>query len=463
MSRLIKTRVEPSVAPGKRLITGDLAESWEQADETTLLFHLRGGVHFHNLPPVNGRTLAASDVVYSFTRQRAKRTNAGSLASIDRMDAVDDRTLRIGLRAPDADVLLSLADGRNKVAAREVLDLAKAPVIGTGPWIHDSVSAANNVLMIRNPDYFLQGIPFLDRIQFPRQSDGQVIGADFRAGRIDVQSSGFESVSAIDAAFRQRPNLQMFSAPALGTGTELVFRVDRPPFHNPAARRAVSAAINRSQIIDTVFFGQASLAPGFTLPGADWSLSTEELERIFVLDAAPARRLMAETGAPLVFSLAIANTGELAGAMAELVRAQLAEAGVISRTTLLSGAEFSQASQESSSFDALIGPAAPAPTTNQDLRARFRSGGERNRSRAGDPEIDALIDRQAGTWRDEAARRSLLFDLQRKLIESCLTVSIVAPSGGTSLAQAYVRNFQRFASWSTMAEYDIWTRVWLDK
>ena len=51
------------------LLTGELAESWETPDPTTIIYHLRKGVKFHNKPPVNGRELTADDVVWNINMQ----------------------------------------------------------------------------------------------------------------------------------------------------------------------------------------------------------------------------------------------------------------------------------------------------------------------------------------------------------------------------------------------------------
>src|SRR5437667_5014483 len=46
------------------MIRKSLAESWEMVDPSTWVFHLRTGVKFHNVPPVNGREMVAEDVRY---------------------------------------------------------------------------------------------------------------------------------------------------------------------------------------------------------------------------------------------------------------------------------------------------------------------------------------------------------------------------------------------------------------
>jgi len=59
-SRLLKHKAGPGVRPGAFPIEGDLAESWQQTNDTTYVFKLKKGVRWHPKPPVNGRGAPAS-------------------------------------------------------------------------------------------------------------------------------------------------------------------------------------------------------------------------------------------------------------------------------------------------------------------------------------------------------------------------------------------------------------------
>src|SRR5262245_56078587 len=60
-SKLLRHKAGAGVTPGTFALEPDLAERWEQPDDTTYVFHLRRGVRWHNKPPVNGRELTAED------------------------------------------------------------------------------------------------------------------------------------------------------------------------------------------------------------------------------------------------------------------------------------------------------------------------------------------------------------------------------------------------------------------
>ncbi len=94
---------------------GALAESWEMPDDTTIIFHIRKGVHWHNKPPMNGREFTAADVVYNWHRLLGlgKFSEAGPtpahrfVARFESVTATDDWTVVFKLEKPS---LLGLND-----------------------------------------------------------------------------------------------------------------------------------------------------------------------------------------------------------------------------------------------------------------------------------------------------------------------------------------------------------------
>src|SRR5262245_18919260 len=66
--RLVRHKTGADVQPGTFPIEPELAERWEEPDDTTVVFHLRQGVKWHNKPPVNGREFVAEDVKFTYDR-----------------------------------------------------------------------------------------------------------------------------------------------------------------------------------------------------------------------------------------------------------------------------------------------------------------------------------------------------------------------------------------------------------
>jgi peptide/nickel transport system substrate-binding protein len=90
-STLLRHKVGAGTQPGTFTIEPHLAERWETPDDTTYIFHLRQGVHWHNKPPVNGRELVAEDVKFTFQRFLTEPGNPERqlLESVDRVEVVD--------------------------------------------------------------------------------------------------------------------------------------------------------------------------------------------------------------------------------------------------------------------------------------------------------------------------------------------------------------------------------------
>jgi ABC-type transport system substrate-binding protein len=97
-SKLVRHKVGADVPPGSFIIEPDLAERWEELDDTTYVFHLRQGVKWHNKPPVNGRELVAEDVKFTYDRFLTEKgnTNRYLLDSVDRVEVVDRYTVKSG-------------------------------------------------------------------------------------------------------------------------------------------------------------------------------------------------------------------------------------------------------------------------------------------------------------------------------------------------------------------------------
>jgi peptide/nickel transport system substrate-binding protein len=202
-SRLVKHKAGSGVQPGSFPIEGDLAESWTQPNENTYVFKLRRGVRWHAKPPVNGRELTADDVVYSMERFRTVKGNANAymLASVDKVEALDKYTVRFTLKEPFVWFLDVLANPMAAcIVAKEAVekfgDLKKwEAVIGTGPWMLDSYRPNVGFTYVRHPNYFVAGLPHIDKIEAVVDEDNASRMAAFLAGKYDL---GWENPGTIN-------------------------------------------------------------------------------------------------------------------------------------------------------------------------------------------------------------------------------------------------------------------------
>ena len=114
-SKLVRHKVGADVKPGTFIVEPDLAERWEELDDTTYVFHLRKGVKWHNKPPVNGRELVAEDVKFTYDRFLTEKGNADryALESVDRVEVVDRYTVKFLLKEPYVWLINVLANPRS--------------------------------------------------------------------------------------------------------------------------------------------------------------------------------------------------------------------------------------------------------------------------------------------------------------------------------------------------------------
>ncbi len=152
---------------------------------------------------MNGREVTADDVVYSLERFRTVKGNANAymLDAVAKVEAPDRATVRVTLKEPFAWFLDMLAfPGAVVIVARECVekfgDLKKPEaVVGTGPWMLDSYRPNVGLTMVRNPQYFLPGLPYIDRVELVVDEDNASRVSAFLAGKYDL---GWETPGIIN-------------------------------------------------------------------------------------------------------------------------------------------------------------------------------------------------------------------------------------------------------------------------
>jgi peptide/nickel transport system substrate-binding protein len=399
-------------------VVGDLAESWTQPDDLTYVFKIRPGVKYQNLPPVGGREADAEDVVQSFRRQMDLKVNSGFLQGIQRIDAPDRNTARITLDKPSADFLASIAATYCKVLPRETFaqgDLKEGPVIGSGPWTMGNWERDKTLELLRNPDYYQKGRPYLEKVQWFRLADAP-LQAGFRANSLDVMRFGYTKKEA-EGFKKEKPELVLTQAPG-GASIEYGLKGDKPPFNDVRVREAFSKAINRQEIIDTLMDGAARIDTGLTLNAAEQALPADELKRLFAYDPDGARKLLQDAGNPTV-DVEISVSDILNGLLvqtAELMQAQLKKVNINLRINPMPVTAFIEQVTGKGNYTAFLGSIGVRGQPSTELFSRHHSKGPQFSTGISDPELDAMIDRQATLARDPQGRAKLIQDIQRKII-----------------------------------------------
>jgi peptide/nickel transport system substrate-binding protein len=301
-NRLIRHKSDSSVSPETYTVTDDLASSWEQPDATTYVFKLRPGVKWQNRPPYNGRPLVARDVIRSYERQQTKNASfiwAYLLAFVDTMTAVDDQTVRITAKEPFAGALDSLALYQSPILPMDSVDsfgsLEKLESwVGTGPFNLTEWKPGVGFSFERNPDYFEQGYPYLDRVELKEMLDDSARLAAFLAGEID-QAEGFQP-ELQDTVRKGQPKAQLLKFSAIG-GTSYAWTQKKGPFKDARVRKAWDLLVDREKMIASLTGGEADmrvspLSSGFP----EFTRSQADIKKDARFDLAEAKKLLEASG-----------------------------------------------------------------------------------------------------------------------------------------------------------------------
>jgi peptide/nickel transport system substrate-binding protein len=271
--------------------TPALAERWEQPDPLTLVFHLRNGVHFHD-----GRPLTSGDVLWTIEsiidpgRSGAVISpKAAAYASVNKMEAPDQRTVVFHLKHPDNFLLTNLSTGAMGIVPEgSGRDFWQHPV-GTGPFRFVSQQIDQDVVVERNPaSWSVQ--PKIERVLFAVVPDAitQSLELEKGSGDVAVNSLPMDALPVLAA----RPNLQVEDA--IGTQIQyLAFNLRDPLLKDARVRQAIACAIDREPMIQTLMRGHAQPAVSL-LPTSHWAF-TAEVPR-YDYDPARAARLLDESG-----------------------------------------------------------------------------------------------------------------------------------------------------------------------
>ena len=188
------------------MVTGLLAESWENPDPLTYRYTIHDNVFFHDKPPVNGRQLTADDVAANYERlhgigrfagqEPAAHTWGTKAIPIESVTAIDNLTFEIKLSQPYADTARQLFDDCHiRAYPPEIFDMLHDAnsVIGTGPFIMDEFVSATSITFDKNPNYWRDDekfpgnrLPYVDRLVFLMMSDEATRVAALRSRQIDI-------------------------------------------------------------------------------------------------------------------------------------------------------------------------------------------------------------------------------------------------------------------------------------
>jgi peptide/nickel transport system substrate-binding protein len=402
-----------------------LAESWNQPDPKTLVFKLRRGVKFHDGTPCD-----AEAAKFNFNRMKteAKSLRKGEVANIDSVDVVDPVTIKLNLKKPDASLLATLTDRAGMFVSPKVVQERGAGFerdargAGTGPfefveWVKDS-----HLVIKRNDNYWnKQGGPYLDRVRYRPIPDDVVKLQSLQGGEIDAM----DYVLPRDVApMKADKRLVVVDVPSLADfGYQL--NHGRPPFNVKALRQAVAYAVDLDQIVKGVWLNVGYPANGPISP-ASWAYdrAIPHIKR----DLSKAKAKLLEGGQPGGFTFTMTtNNIPISVQEAEVIQAQLAEAGITMKIQLVDSSTLI-ASGNAKNFDMISFQWSGRPDPDGNTYQFFHTtpGTSFNWSGLSNEKVDALLDRTREVS-NPAERKKLYGELTKILQDELPMLFIVHP------------------------------------
>jgi ABC-type transport system substrate-binding protein len=485
----------------------DLADGMpENPDELTYIVKIRKGATFHdtpairsNFPQTAGREVNVDDVIFMMERQinesspnKALYYRAGHWKSIDKMERVDDYTLRITTKKPTAPFQHYLADRNAHVVPKEIVgadDIINDPkfMIGSGPFVLDEFKAVEVVKVRRNPNWFAKddkpelGLdrPFLDgydSLWTPQ------VDATQEAALLDkqVDDTGFEDDANTDRVGGDASKFRIIGQPTAGWVNSRLWLSDKSVFKDFRLRKALHLAIDRKRIGEQIFPAapgrrgfQLQAPVGFAMPR--WSLPLDELESLpgyrsdKTEDIAEAKALWQAANGPSSLDILFAGipTYIPQKALPEMKR-QLKEALGVDVREEVDPTGYTKLAQCLLRNTADAGSDTCAFTWGFDngwidlddwVYPYFYTGGTKNSFLLSDPTLDEMLDKQRGEF-DYEARRDLGYEIQRYLLENSLARLDYAAPISRFAQWTYARN-SFTATW--FGHNYFFADVWLDK
>ena len=313
-------------APGMPVIGTDIATEVPSVANggitnggKTYTFHLRHGVMFQ--APVS-REVTASDFKWSLERMLNPKMSprapagylydtivgvtafaAGKAPHVTGIKVIDPYTLEIDLTQPDyvfndvmslpfAAVLAKEWEAKYSNSA-----IARHP-LGTGPFVFDHWTSGQEIVLKRNPNYFMKGHPYLDEIKEEFAASSTTALLQLESGQIDVLGSGIPSEQYVQVSNNPTWKGQINIAPQVAWYYTFM-NVHVKPFDNPLVRQAVNYAINTAKI-QKLFYGQAQPLNQVLPAGMPGHVNGATF---YTYDPAKAKQLLTQAGYPKGFSV----------------------------------------------------------------------------------------------------------------------------------------------------------------
>ena len=424
-------------------IVPDIAESWDiSSDGRTYTFKLRKGAKFHN-----GREVTAQDFKFSIERAADPKTDshtadtylgdvkgvldklAGKAKEVSGVKVVDDHTLQLILDEPRFYFLAKLTYPTAFVVDKDNVESGSKwtdKPNGTGPFKLKEWRKGEQILLERNPDYYLEPAK-LDQVKFLLAGGSPM--TMHANNEVDVSGVSINDIEQIQDPKNQL-NKEFVVAPSLDVWY-IGFNTEVPPFDDPKVRQAFNQSLDKDKIIAVVLKGLYQRANGVLPPGMPgYNPNLKGLG----FDPAKAKSLLQESKykgnlPPITFTIPSSSTtvDPVTEAIVEQWKTNLGVEVKIQQSewaTFLQDIKRNPAKGKKNNFQLYeLGWAADYPDPQDFVDILFHSKSLDNNGVYSNPEVDKLID-QARSESNSEKRFKLYQDAEQIIVNDAAWVPL---------------------------------------
>ena len=387
-------------------ISAGLVKSWDVTDPLNNKFTLQSGVKYQDGTPFNAQSVKDNIQRYKTASNSRRKSDLKSVKSVE---VVDDTHVIFHLTTPDATLLATLVDRAGMMLSMAAVqkggqDFSLAPTgAGSGPFQFVEWKRNDHLTLKKNTSYWKPGLPYLDGVTYRAIPDVNAILAALRTSDIDIARRIAEKDIA---SLKSDSGFIYKDVPALGfNGFEL--NASAPPFNDPAKRKAVALAIDRYQILKSVYFNVGVVGYG-PIPPSSWAFDPSEK----IYDKAdPAAAKAAATGFSFTYKT---SSDPVLQQLAALQQSQLAAAGITMQIQTEEFAAYQQECQQHK-FQACQVTWSGRIDPDGNLYAWWHTGGDFNDSGYSNAQVDAWLD-DARLTSDPSKRKQDYDSAQKQIV-----------------------------------------------
>lgn len=448
----------------------DLAESWTISDDgLTYTFKLYPNVKWHD-----GTPFSSADVKYTIDEVILPlHTRGGTYKSvIDKVDTPDANTVVIRLKAPFGPLMNAI--GYDFLILPKHLyqgtDIKTNPYnakpVGTGPFKFVEWKKGSYVVLEKNKDYFIKGIPYLDRLVFQVIPDAAARVLALESGDIDYlayQALPSSAVPRLKSNPKLTTSLEGFEA--LASIEILSFNLDNPVLKDVRVRQAIAYAIDKQPIVEKADYSIGKAATGPISSMTTWAY--EPNVNKYPHNPQRAAKMLDDAGYPVkdgarMTLRLIADSGvELNRKASEILKEQLAQVGIKVDLQMVERNVMLDRVYTKRDFDMQVHGFSTGADPAIDVSRLYVSTNIRpvnftNASAYRNPQVDALFEQGQKSFKPEERARAYR-DVQKLLTDEVPAIWLVE----YGIVGVWSKKLHGLHTWSAYSFYQFWD-TWSD-